>query len=53
MMCCFRYLNMTLSTDSQIRKQDGSAAFKAIASNNIGYEIAFDFLMSNLEKIVK
>lgn len=47
----FRYLNMTISADSGIRKQDGARAFAAVARNNIGYEIAFDFLVTNIKEI--
>ncbi|KAJ6637110.1 Aminopeptidase Ey, partial [Pseudolycoriella hygida] len=45
------YLNMTISPTSGIRKQDGARAFMAVATNNIGYEIAFDFLVSNIKEI--
>ena len=47
----FRYLNMSLSENSGINKQDGARVFESIATNEFGYEIAFDFLMSNIEKI--
>ncbi|XP_055381623.1 aminopeptidase N isoform X2 [Condylostylus longicornis] len=46
-----KYLNMTLNPESGIRKQDGARAFSAVAKNSIGYEIAFDFLVTNIEKI--
>lgn len=42
---------MTINEDSGIRKQDGSRAFAAVAQNNIGYEIAYDFLVTNIQKI--
>ncbi|XP_059621978.1 aminopeptidase N isoform X2 [Phlebotomus argentipes] len=46
-----KYLNMTLYPESGIRKQDGARAFSAVASNSVGFEIAFDFLQSNIEQI--
>lgn len=42
---------MTITTTSGIRKQDGRRAFIAVAQNNLGFEIAFDFLMSNIKEI--
>ena len=44
---------MTLSADFGIRKQDGARAFAAVAKNVIGFELAFDFLSTNIEKIAK
>lgn len=46
-----KYLNMTLDPTSGIRKQDGARAFTSVARNYIGYEIAFDFLMTNIQEI--
>ncbi|XP_037909799.1 aminopeptidase N isoform X2 [Hermetia illucens] len=46
-----KYLNMTIDPESGIRKQDGARAFLAVARNSIGYEIAFDFLMTNIKEI--
>uniref|UniRef100_A0A1B0D793 Aminopeptidase n=1 Tax=Phlebotomus papatasi TaxID=29031 RepID=A0A1B0D793_PHLPP len=48
-----KYLNMTLYPEYGIRKQDGARAFSAVASNSVGFEIAFDFLQSNIEQISK
>lgn len=42
---------MTISPTSGIRKQDGARAFVSVATNNIGYEIAFDFLVTNIKEI--
>lgn len=42
---------MTITSTSGIRKQDGARAFMAVANNKVGFEIAFDFLMSNIEQI--
>ena len=42
---------MTIDSTSGIRKQDGARAFGAVARNPIGYEIAFDFLVTNIEEI--
>lgn len=47
----YRYLNMTITSTSGIRKQDGARAFLSVAHNNIGFEIAFDFLTSNIKEI--
>lgn len=51
--CFYRYLNMTITSTSGIRKQDGARAFLAVAKNSIGYEIAFDFLVSNIKEIAE
>lgn len=42
---------MTITPTSGIRKQDGGRAFMAVANNHVGFEIAFDFLMSNIQEI--
>lgn len=42
---------MTITPTSGIRKQDGARAFVAVAKNNVGYEIAFDFLVTNIKEI--
>lgn len=42
---------MTITSSSGIRKQDGRRAFIAVAKNSLGFEIAFDFLMSNIKQI--
>ncbi|XP_034484663.1 aminopeptidase N [Drosophila innubila] len=46
-----KYLNLTINSTSGILKQDGALAFRAVASNAIGYEMAFDFLQSNIKEI--
>ncbi|XP_031619853.1 aminopeptidase Ey isoform X2 [Contarinia nasturtii] len=46
-----KYLNMTITADSGIRKQDGRRAFIAVAQNSFGFETAFDFLMTNIKEI--
>ncbi|XP_049305207.1 aminopeptidase N isoform X5 [Bactrocera dorsalis] len=46
-----KYLNMTIDPTSGILKQDGARAFRAVAENPIGYEIAFDFLQSKIKEI--
>ncbi|XP_012161752.1 aminopeptidase N isoform X1 [Ceratitis capitata] len=48
-----KYLNMTINPTSGILKQDGERAFRAVAENPIGYEIAFDFLQSNIKEIAE
>lgn len=42
---------MTITSTSGIRKQDGGRAFMAVARNSVGYEIAFDFLVTNIKEI--
>lgn len=42
---------MTITPTSGIRKQDGGRAFMAVANNNVGFEIAFEFLLTNIEEI--
>ncbi|XP_037943344.1 aminopeptidase N-like [Teleopsis dalmanni] len=46
-----KYLNMTINPTSGILKQDGARAFRSVAKNPIGYEIAFDFLQTNIKEI--
>lgn len=48
-----KYLNMTLSASSGIRKQDGYRALHAIARNPAGNELAFDFLSTNIVQFSK
>ncbi|XP_013102535.1 aminopeptidase N isoform X2 [Stomoxys calcitrans] len=47
-----KYLNMTLNS-TLIMKQDGARAFRAVAENPIGFEIAFDFLQTNIKEIAE
>lgn len=42
---------MTITPSSGIRKQDGGRAFIAVATNSVGHEIAFDFLVTNIKEI--
>lgn len=42
---------MTITSTSGIRKQDGRRAFIAVAKNSVGFEIAFEFLMTNIKEI--
>lgn len=42
---------MTITPTSGIRKQDGARAFSAVAKNFVGFEIAFDFLVTNIKEI--
>ncbi|XP_030375833.1 aminopeptidase N isoform X2 [Scaptodrosophila lebanonensis] len=48
-----KYLNMTINSTSGILKQDGALVFRAVASNAIGYDIAFDFLQTNIKEIAE
>lgn len=49
--CGTRYLNMTITPTSGIRKQDGARGFIAVAENSLGFEIAFEFLITNIKEI--
>lgn len=42
---------MTITSTSGIRKQDGRRAFIAVAKNSAGFEIALEFLMTNIKEI--
>ncbi|XP_063704261.1 aminopeptidase Ey isoform X2 [Culicoides brevitarsis] len=44
-----KYLNLTIDPSSGIQKQDASLAFVSVAKNYMGYEVAFDFLYTNIE----
>ncbi|CAO1436554.1 unnamed protein product [Diamesa hyperborea] len=46
-----KYLNLVISPDSGVRKQDGARAFSSVAKNIVGNEIAFDFLYTNIAEI--
>ncbi|KAL5282628.1 hypothetical protein ACFFRR_005619 [Megaselia abdita] len=46
-----KYLNMTLDPLSGILKQDAARAFSSVANNPLGFEIAFDFLSTNIKEI--
>lgn len=50
-MSLYRYLNLVISPDSGVRKQDGARAFSSVAKNIVGNEIAFDFLYTNIAEI--
>jgi aminopeptidase N len=44
---------MILLPTSGIKKQDGARAFASIAKNAFGYELAYDFIYTNIDEIVK
>jgi len=46
-----RFLNMTVTPDSGVRKQDGSKVIGGIAGSIIGRDIAFDFLREHWQLI--
>jgi aminopeptidase N len=48
-----KYLNLTLAADSAIRKQDGARVFSSVAKNFAGYELAYEFLYTNIAEIAK
>lgn len=47
-----KYLNMMLTNDSGVRKQDGVKLFKAVAQNPLGHQLAFDFLRIRWSDII-
>ncbi|KAG0730404.1 Aminopeptidase Ey [Chionoecetes opilio] len=46
-----KYLEMALSTDSGIRKQDALTVFSAVARNDVGRPLAWTFLQDQWSKI--
>ncbi|CAG9134640.1 unnamed protein product [Plutella xylostella] len=47
----YRYLELSLSNDSGIRKQDTVRVFSAVASSTLGQPIAFNFLRGNWQRV--
>ncbi|KOC62990.1 Aminopeptidase N [Habropoda laboriosa] len=48
-----RYLDWTITENSGIRKQDGSRVFSAVARNDIGQPLAFDFFRNKWARLRK
>ena len=48
----FRYLNMSLTEDSGVRKADGRKVISKIASNPIGRDMAFDFVRDKWSTVI-
>jgi len=48
-----RYLNMSLTPSSGVRKQDGSRVISTVASNTVGRYLAFDFIRDKWDTIVE
>ncbi|CAG2063537.1 unnamed protein product, partial [Timema podura] len=46
-----RYLTLSITEDSGIRKQDAASVFSAVYSNVGGIDLAFNFLTENYESI--
>ncbi|XP_063599468.1 aminopeptidase N-like [Penaeus indicus] len=46
-----RYLDMAFTDGSAIRRQDARTVFRAVANNDVGRYIAWDFLRNNWEAI--
>ena len=46
-----RYLNWTFTEGSGIRKQDINRVFGAISGNDIGRDLAWDYLRTNVNEI--
>ncbi|XP_068157022.1 aminopeptidase N-like [Drosophila tropicalis] len=48
-----RYLEMTYDSKDTIRKQDSMWAFQAVAFNEVGFHLAKNYFMDNVEAIYK
>lgn len=48
-----RYLDWTITENSGIRKQDASCVFSAVARNDIGQPLAFDFFRNKWSRLRK
>ena len=48
-----RYLNMSLTADSGVRKQDGSKVIGGVASNTVGRYLAFDFIRQEWDRVTE
>jgi len=46
-----RYLNMSINSDSGVRKQDGAKVLGNVALNTVGRYLAFDFVQQEWENI--
>lgn len=44
---------MSINPSSGILKQDGARAFRSVVENPIGFEIALDFLQTNIKDIAE
>ena len=49
---CFRFLNMSLTEGSGIRKADGRSVISRIAINLVGRDLAFDFIRDKWDRVV-
>ena len=47
----FRYLNMSLTEGSGIRKADGRSVISRVAINEYGRDLAFDFIRDNWDRV--
>ena len=47
-----RFLNRSLTEGSGIRKQDGRSVISRVAINNVGRDLAFDFIRNYWDKVV-
>ena len=47
-----RYLNMSLTSGSGVRQQDGRTVISAIASNSYGRDLAFDFVRDKWQQVL-
>ncbi|KAF2886579.1 hypothetical protein ILUMI_19594, partial [Ignelater luminosus] len=46
-----QYLDFILKNDTGIRKQDSSRIFKSVASNPMGYTLAFNYLRTQWKEL--
>ncbi|KAF2365601.1 ERAP1-like C-terminal domain, partial [Trinorchestia longiramus] len=48
-----RYLDVIFMEDGGVRKQDASSAFSDVAANDVGRDIAWEYLQENVEYIAR
>ena len=46
-----RYLEMAFDSTSGIRKQDARSVYSSVATNDIGRDLAWDYLRDNVDLI--
>lgn len=48
----YRFLNWSLTEGSGIRKADGRSVISRVAINNVGRDLAFDFIRDKWDRVV-
>ena len=49
----FRFLNMSLTESSGVRKADGRSVISRVAVNNVGQSLAFDFIRDKWSRVIE